>query len=44
MSYIVPKYPRVLVSLARHKKLALEAAKRKITIAELVEEKLKACK
>lgn len=44
MAYKTPKYPRILVSQARHKKLALEAAKKKITIAELVEGKLKAAK
>lgn len=41
MTYTAPKYPRVQVSPARHKALAAEAKKRKITIAELVEEKLK---
>lgn len=43
-SYNVPKFPRVMVSLARHKALAAEAKKRKITIAELAEEKLKKAK
>ena len=40
-AYTTPKYPRVMVSIARHKKLATEATKRKVSIAELVEEKLK---
>jgi predicted HicB family RNase H-like nuclease len=40
MSYKVPKYPRVLVSLKRHKVLAVEAEKLGISIAELVENKL----
>ena len=42
MDYTTPKYPRVLVSAERHQKLAKEAAKLKISIAELVEKKLKA--
>lgn len=37
--YVVPKYPRVLVSLKRHKALALEAAKQNVTVAELAEQK-----
>lgn len=35
------KYPRVLVSNARHRKLFVEAAKRKTTVEELAEEKFK---
>jgi predicted HicB family RNase H-like nuclease len=41
MKYKIPKYPRVMVSLARHKALTIEAEKRGISIAQLVEEKLK---
>lgn len=41
MKYTAPKYPRVMVSPARHKALAAEAKKRGIKIAELAEEKLK---
>lgn len=37
MSYKTPKYPRVLVSPARHKKLAAKAKRMKISIAELSE-------
>ena len=44
MSYIAPKYPRVLVSPTRHKKLAKEAEKEGVSIAELVEKKFKATK
>lgn len=40
-TYNTPKFPRVIVTLPRHKKLATEATKRKITIAEVMEEKLK---
>jgi predicted HicB family RNase H-like nuclease len=40
-NYLSPKYPRVQVTPARHKKLATEAAKLKISIAELLESKLK---
>lgn len=40
MSYKAVKYPRVLVSNKRHKALSIEADKRQITVAELVEEKL----
>ena len=39
MSYQVPKYPRVMVSPARNKKLAAEAAKLKISIQEVAEKK-----
>lgn len=42
--YEAPKYPRVLVSPARHKALALEAEKRNISVAELAEEKFKIAK
>lgn len=38
--YETPKYPRVMVSPARHKKLAAEAKKRGVSIAEVAEEKL----
>lgn len=41
MSYKTPKYPRVMVSKVRHEKLAKEAAKLKISIAELAEKKFK---
>ncbi len=44
MEYKTPKYPRVMVSPARHEKLAKEAAKLNISIAELVEKKLKSVK
>lgn len=44
MPYKAPKYPRVMVSPARHKTLAAEAAKKKITVAELAEAKFKAAK
>jgi len=40
MSYKTPKYPRVMVSPARHKELAKEAAAKKVSIAALVESKL----
>jgi len=43
-TYTTPKYPRVIVSVERHKKLAAEAAKKKISISELVEAKLKTVK
>lgn len=39
MPYKIPKFPRALVSLKRHKALAIEAAKRKMTVAEVAEEK-----
>jgi predicted HicB family RNase H-like nuclease len=39
--YEAPKYPRVLVSPARHKQLAAEAKKQGISIAELAELKFK---
>lgn len=39
--YKTPKYPRVLVSLKRHKQLSIEAKKLKISVAALVESKLK---
>ena len=39
-NYNTPKYPRVMVSPARHKKLAAEAKTKKISIAALVEQKL----
>lgn len=35
--YSTPKYPRVMVSPARHKRLAAEAAKKNISIATLAE-------
>lgn len=40
-AYVAPKYPRLMVSPARHAKLAKEAAKRNISIMVLVEEKFK---
>lgn len=40
IKYVAPKYPRVSVSLKRHKALAEEASKRDITIERLAEEKL----
>lgn len=42
--YVVAKYPRVMVSPARHKSLSLEAAKKGITIEKLAEQKFKAAK
>lgn len=33
------KYPRVMTSVARHKKLAAEAKKRKMSIQDVAEEK-----
>lgn len=39
-----PKYPRVLVTAARHASLVKESKKLKITIAELVEKKFKSAK
>jgi len=41
-NYTTPKYPRVIVSPARHKKLAAEAEKRNISVEKLAEEKFKA--
>lgn len=41
MKYTAPRYPRVIVSGARHKALMQEADKRNISVAALVEEKLK---
>jgi hypothetical protein len=38
------KYPRVMVSVTRHKKLAAEAKRRKMSIADVAEEKFKASK
>lgn len=35
------KYPRVIVSNARHSKLAAEANKRNLTIEQVAEEKFK---
>ena len=40
MKYKTPKYPRVIVSPARHKKLSEEAAKKNISIAEVIEQKI----
>lgn len=40
-TYTTPKYPRLVVSAARHAKLAKEAAKSGKSIAELVEAKFK---
>lgn len=37
-----PKYPRVVVSSARHRQLASEAEKKGVSISELAEEKFKA--
>ena len=42
--YVTPKYHRVLVSPARHQKLAAEAAKLGISIESLAERKFKAAK
>lgn len=39
--YKKPKYPRIVVSLSRHKKLRIEAEKRNITTQKLAEEKFK---
>lgn len=39
-----PKYPRVIVSPSRHIKLAAEAKKRGVAIAQLAEEKFKKAK
>lgn len=38
------KYPRVMVSVARHKKLVAEAKRRKMSIADVAEEKFKTSK
>lgn len=43
-AYKEPKYPRVQVEIARHKKLTIEADKRSMSIRDLVEEKLKSAK
>lgn len=37
MKYQAPKYPRIMVSAKRHKQLAAEAKKLKISIAQLAE-------
>jgi len=37
----IPKYPRVMVSPARHTKLAAEAKKRGKNISQVAEEKFK---
>ena len=42
--YSTPKYPRIMVSPARHKKLAAEAKKKSVSLMELAEEKFKAAK
>lgn len=39
MKYQTPKYPRIMVSPTRHKKLAREAKQRGISIAKLAEER-----
>lgn len=39
--YVAPKYPRVMVSSARHAKLAKEAAKLGVSVQELAEAKFK---
>lgn len=39
--YKTPKYPRVMISAKRHEQLAKEAKKLNISIAALVEKKLK---
>lgn len=44
MSYKIPKYPRVCVSLARHKKLHLEANKKGVSVEKLAEKKFKSAK
>ena len=44
MSYNTPKYPRVVVSPARHRKLTQEAKKQNISIEKLAEKKFKAAK
>jgi predicted HicB family RNase H-like nuclease len=44
MAYKPVKYPRVLVSKARHKALSLEATKKNISVAQLVEMKFKKAK
>lgn len=41
IDYVAPKYPRVMVNPKRHEQLAKEANKLKMSIAELVEKKLK---
>jgi hypothetical protein len=38
-AYKKPADPRIVVSPARHKKLVEEAAKKKISVAELAEQK-----
>lgn len=42
--YVPAKYPRIIVSPARHKQLFLEAQKKGITTEKLAEQKFKAAK
>lgn len=43
-AYAAPKFPRIVVSPARHKALGAEATKKGITLTELAEAKFKAAK
>ena len=42
--YLAPKYPRIMVTPERHKKLANEARIANISIANLVESKFRSLK
>lgn len=42
VQYKEPKFPRVLVSLKRHKSLSIQAKKMGMSVAQLAEEKFSA--